>query len=450
MRRAVIAVVFLAFASTAMAALPLSTDKAVCWIEAPGPDGGAASGTLIGWSGDKKYALVLSCRHLCGEKGNIVQCYFKNEPTIAKKRFAGRVVASSRQYDLAAVLINNPGIPPVGISDFGYYPGLYSACGYGNGKYRSANGKLTGVGPTLFKTETPIWNGFSGGALFDPHGALCGVTNWGGNDTLARSGKPLQEFIQTTAIECKIFGRLFNRRTQRFDTCRPGDPYCNDGGGDSPGVGSVGPVPGYTNLTPNQPTIPYSAPTFVQEPGAVVRVQAQQPTIVANVDPYQPAAATPTPVAVPVAQPVLAQQPVAPALSPSFAAQSSLAQLTQQLEAAYAAEQEQAAATAALEAYRNAKAPTERQPERQVALQTDSTSSLEARIVALEKKCGDTAEESTQAEPTPANEPRKLVDRLPVVTMSVSYNDRTETAKISLAEYVRQQLLGVTSASPTD
>lgn len=430
--------------------LPLSTDAAVCRIATN--DGGGGSGTEIGWSGDKKNALVISARHVCGPKGSLVRCYFENAKTPAPY-YNGRVVRSG-PGDFAAVLILNPGVPPVAIGDFEVHPGNYSACGYGatgrgGQRYRCANGPINGTGPDTLFMQCAIWPGFSGGTLFDPLGGFCGVTNAcdgsGVNGrTIADAGNGLKSFIRSTTKQCGIFSRWRSKRggagndAGSCPTCGPGG--CPDqGGGAAPsfaqGGGGSG-VPGYTDITPVQPPALQTAPATQITLQAQPQVVQASPVIVPAADPALSPYTAPVPDAKPtaplVAVPAAAvQQPTQPQASPT------VMDFASQLQAMSSARREQQAAGAALEAYDRAlgvggapAAPPE--PQQQLKLAEDvQAARIEAMLARLEKKL----------EATPAGDPvnpEQLVAAIPVVTMRVEYRDRTESAKLDLANYVRQ------------
>lgn len=344
-----LAVIF-AIAAASFQAAPAtaqSTNEAVCQISAGG------SGTLVGVSGDAKTALVISAHHVVGGHDTVV-CRFRNAPSIASQRFNGRVVRTDRQWDLAAVLIWNPGIPPVVIGDLQRHDGIYSACGYGGGRYSCARGRIFRFDRTQTWTRCGIYPGHSGGGLFDPWGAYCGVTNWNngsngpnpGGWARARSGEPLENFLRVAtaqcgvhtrwrnrdgvevicppgqtpnvmstqsaaaiepagmpaSYECRIFGRLFNRGGGGGSYT----PYCPDGVCPNPesyqqlapGEG-YGQAPKYTPLTPlaNQQLAPQ--PQLAQ-PQTPPQVQIQQP-------PVQPIVVTPQAAQPQAAQPQAAQ-----------------------------------------------------------------------------------------------------------------------------------------------
>lgn len=234
----------------AIAANAQTTNEAVCKLYRTGTQRHSGSGTFVGVSDDAQLGLVISCYHVCGGKASM-DCYFKNAPGLASQPFNGRVVKLDARYDLAAMIIPNPGFPPAAIGDFQKHDGLYAAAGYGGGKYSAAIGPVYKSDAVTLWTRTGIWPGHSGGGLFDPFGRWCGVTNWnnGSNGpnpngfTKSRSGVALQQFVTEAAYECGPFRKLFSRGGGG------GGGECPDGVCPIPGAG-YGQVPGYQPLTP--------------------------------------------------------------------------------------------------------------------------------------------------------------------------------------------------------
>lgn len=275
--------IFSLFVVSSLSARGQSTNEAVCKISAGSFIG---SGTLIGASIDGKTALVISCYHVCGDY-RFVNCFFKNVAQLAETPFPGRVVKLSRQWDLAAVLIFNPGIPPAEIGDFSIaHPGVYSACGYGKGRYSAARGSIIRMDADTIETRYNIYGGHSGGGLFDPWGRWCGVTNWSSNNrgperggfTMSRSGWPLEQFTREAVEQCGILSRLRNRGGGGG-----GGGSCPDGNCPNPSVPSLpgqGYAPGFQPLTPLA-SQPQQTPTVTTPPAVnpapTITVPAPQP-----------------------------------------------------------------------------------------------------------------------------------------------------------------------------
>lgn len=306
-KNAVILFVLIVFglATFAIAARAASTNEAVCKINAGNSMG---SGTLIGASYDGKTALVISCYHVVG--GNqFVKCTFKNVPSLESTPFPGRVVKLSSKWDLAAILIYNPGIEPVEIGDFTTkHPGIYSACGYGAGRYSAARGPVLDYSQEAIETRVNIYGGHSGGCLFDPWGRWCGVTNWSSNSsgptgrgfTRSRTGVPLEQFTTEAVQQCGILSRLRNR----------GGGGGGDGGGCPPGVDCPNPnvpsLPGQGYAPGFQPLTPLASQPGVVAPQAVP--QATPPTTVTVTPTITQPAPVPQVQKLPVEQPVEADR----------------------------------------------------------------------------------------------------------------------------------------------
>lgn len=287
----------------AIAASAQTTNEAVCKLYRTGTQRHSGSGTFVGVSDDMKLGLVISCYHVCGKHASL-DCYFKNVSGLANQPFNGRVVKLDARYDLAAMVIPNPGFPPAAIGDFQKHDGLYAAAGYGGGKYSAAIGPVYNSDSVTLWTRTGIWPGHSGGGLFDPFGRWCGVTNWnnGSNGpnpngfTKSRSGVALQKFVTEAAYECGPFRKLFNRGGGGG-----GGGECPDGNCPNPGIpgAGYGQVPGYQPLTP-----------LASQPGAAVP-QAQtlplavpQATPIAVVPPTTQPAPVPQPQKLPIETPI--------------------------------------------------------------------------------------------------------------------------------------------------
>lgn len=385
----------------ALAAGAQTTNEAVCKLYRTGTQRHSGSGTFVGVSDDLKSALVISCYHVCG-KHQSMDCYFKNAPGLESQPFNGRVTKLDSRYDLAAMVIPNPGFAPAAIGDFKRHEGIYSACGYGGGKYSAARGPCYSFDSTQTWTRCGIWPGHSGGGLFDPYGRWCGVTNWnngsGGPNpngfTRSRSGDPLEKFVTAALYECGPFRKLLGNRGGGG-----GGGDCPDGNCPNPSV----PGAGY-GLAPNyQPLTPLASQPQAQQ-------QVVTPPVVVT-----PPAATQVTVAVP---PTTQPAPVPDEPKPQQpSADNPFAALAQQLDAVYRNEREQAAAAAAMAAYR-------------AAMNGEATTPVVQRL-------------PKQAD-SEAKEPSSLVTNLPIVTMQVEYREadgkvRVESAEINLANFVRQQ-----------
>lgn len=386
---AVILCVLLSF--FAIAANAQSTNAAVCKISAGG------SGTFIGVTMDGTKGLVISCNHVCGGH-DVVRCYFNNAPGLAGQPYNGRVFKLDRRWDLAAVLIHNPGFPPAAIGDFRRHEGNYFACGYGGGRYSAAIGPVYQMDDATVWTRGGIYPGHSGGGLFDPYGRWCGVTNWnngsrGPNNGFAkcRAGTPLQQFVEEASYQCGVLSRLRGR------VSGGGDPNCPDGNCPKPSSpGNYGLAPEYKPLTPlasaPQVTPPQAMPLATVPPTTQAAPVPQQAVVVTPAKPAEPA------------------NPMA-SLAAQFAA------INEQMAATAKAKREESAAAAAFAAYQQA-----------------MTGHIAAPVAAKLP----TTVESTEREPA------RLVTDLPIVTMKVEYREadgrvRVESAELDLANFVRSQ-----------
>lgn len=396
--------VVVGMAMFAIAAGAQTTNEAVCKLYRTGTQRHSGSGTFVAVSDDLQSALVISCYHVCGGKASM-DCYFKNVPGLESQSFNGRVVKLNANRDLAAMLIPNPGFPPAAIGDFQQHDGIYAACGYGGGKYSAALGPAYRLSSGFMFTRTGIWPGHSGGGLFDPYGRWCGVTNWNNGSrgpnpngfTMSSAGQPLEQFVTEAFYECGPFRKLLGNRGGGGGGGGSGD--CPDGNCPNPSVpgAGYGLAPGYTPLTPLA-SQPQSQQQIVTPPAVIAPPATVQAVPLAVVPPTtQPAPVPDEP------------KPEQPSLDPITA-------LAQQLEAVYRNEREQAAATAAMAAYR-------------AAMSGEATTPAVQRLP-----------KQADAE---AKDPSSLVADLPVVTMQVEYREpdgrvRVESAKIDFATYVRQ------------
>jgi hypothetical protein len=160
-------------------------------------DGTTGSGTLI--SKSDATGLVLTCSHLFdGAASNIVVAFPDGG------RFGARLIDRDPANDLAALLIQRPGVEPLAIDDSEVAAAtVLTACGYGgNGQFRPASGAVAGavqaVGATFpsLKIGGAVRPGDSGGGVLNRAGQLVGVV-WGCRDgeTYLTCGRPLRNFL---------------------------------------------------------------------------------------------------------------------------------------------------------------------------------------------------------------------------------------------------------------
>jgi len=129
------------------------------------------SGTLVDVDGG--HGLVVTAKHLEGREP--ITCTFPNG-----KSLPGKWVQDKNPNDLAAIIIADPGVPPVQVAK--QMPGrgeLAISAGYGGqGRYAANTGYITRVFGNQFELTGAARGGDSGGPVFDRHGRLIGVL-WG-------------------------------------------------------------------------------------------------------------------------------------------------------------------------------------------------------------------------------------------------------------------------------
>ena len=269
-----------------------STAAAVCkLVKIEGRSMPTGSGTLVGASADGRHGLVITAYHVAGRRGR-AEVRFANVPELADRVFPGTVFRGDPANDLSAVLIHNPGIPPVWIDDLRALTpveGRYYACGYPSGRgFRVFAGRVARMNARETLIDSPIVPGVSGGALFDETGYYCGVTNArqarsgrGWSHTLANAGHALDDFLAASSQQC---GVLLRRRAARRD----------------PGL---------------QPALP-AAPALPQCPDGRCPIPSAMPYGYQHLNPTPAIAAAPAP---PAAAPVVAAAPLVPAPQPDNA-----------------------------------------------------------------------------------------------------------------------------------
>ncbi|HEY4310587.1 MAG TPA: serine protease, partial [Pirellulales bacterium] len=166
--------------ATRPAEVPQQPHPAVVRVIAP-EEGGTSfgSGTLVDVRGD--YGLVLTNWHVVADATHTVEVVFPDG-----FRSAARVITTDRTWDLAALAVWRPNVPPVPLATRPPQPGEpLTIAGYGSGKYRAITGKCTQyVAPALNKPYEMVElsvaarQGDSGGPIFNSQGELAGVL-WG-------------------------------------------------------------------------------------------------------------------------------------------------------------------------------------------------------------------------------------------------------------------------------
>ena len=158
---------------------PLSPDvhSAVVRVVAPDRSGTSyGSGALVGVN--QTHGLVVTNWHVVREAAGPIMVVFPDG-----FRSAAIVLATDRDWDLAALAIWRPNVQPIPLADEAPRPGeVLTIAGYGRGWYRAAAGRCTQyVSPGLnlpfemVELATPARDGDSGGPILNGRGELAGV-----------------------------------------------------------------------------------------------------------------------------------------------------------------------------------------------------------------------------------------------------------------------------------
>jgi hypothetical protein len=111
-------------------------------------------------------------------------------------------------WDLAALVIWRPSVPPVTLADSAPRPGdPLTICGYGQGRYRAITGSCTqyyspkeNLPQQMVELDVEARQGDSGGPIFNQNGQLAGVLFGAGQGTtLGSFGGRVQSFLATLA-----------------------------------------------------------------------------------------------------------------------------------------------------------------------------------------------------------------------------------------------------------
>lgn len=194
---AVLALV-LVVGGAAQAADHFTPYRAVCEIHT---SGGQGTGTLIGETGDK-YALVMSCRHVCNAVGGDVVLNWR---WAGGQLTAGKVIHVTKgpmgdfESDVALIMTDLPyGIEPVTVARFKKSEGPWVMAGY-----RDDSLRITYAGHSLIDRHgrtyimTPVMRGMSGGPVFNKYGQLVGtvIASDFANHAIICSGDELHDAI---------------------------------------------------------------------------------------------------------------------------------------------------------------------------------------------------------------------------------------------------------------
>ncbi len=134
------------------------------------------SGSLV--AVNDSFGLVLTNWHVvrdaAGQVGVIFPDGFRSAATVAR---------IDRDWDLAALVIWRPSVPPIPLSSQAPRPGdVLTIAGYGSGPYRAVSGRCTEyVAPAenlpyeMVELDAPARQGDSGGPILNSRGELAGV-----------------------------------------------------------------------------------------------------------------------------------------------------------------------------------------------------------------------------------------------------------------------------------
>lgn len=159
------------------AALQPGVHPAVVRVVAPERDGASyGSGTLV--AVNEAHGLVVTNWHVVRDAYGPLTVIFPDG-----SRFGATVLRTDRDWDLAALAIRRPHVPPIPLAATAPQPGeMLTIAGYGKGWYRTASGQCTQyVSPggnlpfEMVELAAPAREGDSGGPIFNSRGELAGV-----------------------------------------------------------------------------------------------------------------------------------------------------------------------------------------------------------------------------------------------------------------------------------
>lgn len=168
------------------------------------PEGNATSygsGTLIDVR--DQFGLVITNWHVVRDGSGDVEVVFPDG-----FRSKARPLKVDADWDLAALVIWRPPVPPVTIAPLAPQPGdELTICGYGTGQYRAATGRCTqyyapkeDLPQHMVELDVEARQGDSGGPIFNHRGELAGVLfGAGGGTTLGSFGGRVESFLASLA-----------------------------------------------------------------------------------------------------------------------------------------------------------------------------------------------------------------------------------------------------------
>jgi hypothetical protein len=168
------------------------------------PEQGAisyGSGTLVDVR--DQFGLVITNWHVVRDAQGDVEVLFPDG-----FRSKARALKVDADWDLAALVIWRPSVPPVTLADSAPRPGdPLTICGYGQGRYRAITGSCTqyyspkeNLPQQMVELDVEARQGDSGGPIFNQHGQLAGVLFGAGQGTtLGSFGGRVKSFLATLA-----------------------------------------------------------------------------------------------------------------------------------------------------------------------------------------------------------------------------------------------------------
>ena len=150
---------------------------AVVRVAVPERDGTAyGSGALV--AVNESSGLVLTNWHVVRDAAGPIVVYFPDG-----FRSGAYLLRCDRDWDLAALAIRRPNVPPIAIAGEAPRPGeTLTIAGYGSGSYRAVTGRLTQyVSPggnqpfEMIELSAPARDGDSGGPILNSRGELAGT-----------------------------------------------------------------------------------------------------------------------------------------------------------------------------------------------------------------------------------------------------------------------------------
>ena len=146
------------------------------------------SGTLVEVNGDQ--GLVITNWHVVRDASGDIEVVFPDG-----FRSKAKVLKADRDWDLAALVIWKPNVPPVALSATAPQPGeILTIAGYGSGNFRAATAKCTQyVSPghslpyEMVEVNTEARQGDSGGPILNQRGEVAGVLFGAGGGTTSGS-----------------------------------------------------------------------------------------------------------------------------------------------------------------------------------------------------------------------------------------------------------------------